>query len=114
MALTVTEVEELRQYLHGVMERADHHAGNVNEIALALVGAILWRKDDDEPIKVLAHGTETKNVLWVRIGGQRYVFSYNHDAGQIEMRQGGIQGPTLHQFSNATPLTGIVKIFEAL
>ena len=36
MALTVTEIEELRQYIIGVMARADHHAGNVKEIALAL------------------------------------------------------------------------------
>ncbi|MBI1746127.1 MAG: hypothetical protein HYR55_06020 [Acidobacteria bacterium] len=52
MALTVTEIEELRAYLNGVMNRADHHAGNVNAIALALAGAILWRKNDEEPIKV--------------------------------------------------------------
>jgi len=114
MALTVTEVEELRQYLRGVMERADHHAGGVNEIALALAGAILWRKDDAEPIRVMAHGGETKNVLWVRIGGQRYAFSYNHDTGQIEMRHGGTQGPTLHHFSNATPLPQIAQIFREL
>jgi len=114
MALTVTEIEELRQYLCGVMDRADHHAGNVKEIALALAGAILWRKNDDEPIKVLAHGNETKNVLWVRIGTQRYVFSYNHEAGLIEMRQGSTQGPTLHQFSNATPLSTVMAIFKAL
>ena len=49
MALTVTDVEQLRAYLCGVMSRADHHAGSVNEIALALVGAILWRKDDFVP-----------------------------------------------------------------
>lgn len=44
MALTVTEIEELRAYINGVMARADHHAGNVKEIALTLTGAILWRK----------------------------------------------------------------------
>lgn len=114
MALTVTEVEELREYIKGVMARADHHAGSVNEIALALAGAILWRKDDAEPIKVMAHGAETKNVLWARINGQRYAFSYNHDTGQIEMRQGGTHGPTLHQFSNATPLASLTAIFKSL
>jgi hypothetical protein len=40
MALTVIEIEELREYINGVMERADHHAGNVKEIALALASAI--------------------------------------------------------------------------
>jgi len=41
MALTVTEIEELRSYRNGVTNRTDHHADNVNEIALALTGAIL-------------------------------------------------------------------------
>jgi NADPH-dependent 7-cyano-7-deazaguanine reductase QueF len=35
--MTVTEIEELRAYMNGVMNRADHHAGAVNEIALALI-----------------------------------------------------------------------------
>ncbi|WP_449405789.1 hypothetical protein [Massilia phosphatilytica] len=38
---------------------AIHHAGKVNEIALALAGAILWRKNDDEPIKVMMREGET-------------------------------------------------------
>ncbi len=114
MALTVTEIEDLRSYLNGVMERAKHHAGQVNEIALALTGAILWRKEDDEPIKVMAHNGETKNVLWVRMGGSRYAFSYNHDSGQIEMRKGSTQGSTLHTFSNSTPLSEVHRIFGSL
>jgi len=114
MALTVTEIEDLRAYINGVMDRADHHAGAVNEIALALTGAILWRKEDAEPIKVMAQNGETKNVLWVRIGGARYAFSYNHESGQIEMRKGSTQGPTLHTFNNSTPLTDVRRIFAAL
>jgi hypothetical protein len=114
MALTVTEIEELRSYLNGVMNRADHHAGAVNEIALALAGAILWRKNDEEPIKVLAHNGNTKNVLWFRVGKTRYAFSYNHEAGCIEMRENGIQGPTLHTFTNATPLSQVRAVFAAL
>ena len=115
MALTVTEVEELRQYLQGVMARADHHAGDVKQISLALAGAILWRKNDDEPIKVMVGRTgETRNVLWVKIGATRYVFSYNHDAGTIEMREGSTQGATLHSFTNKTPLATLHGIFNNL
>jgi hypothetical protein len=115
MALTVTEIEELRGYLQGVMERADHHAGAVKHIALALAGAILWKKTDDEPIKVMVgRSGETRNVLWVRIGGKRYAFSYNHDAGTIEMRDGSIHGQTLHSFTNTSPLSEIYSIFENL
>lgn len=114
MALTVTEIEDLRAYISGVMDRADHHADQVNEIALALTGAILWRKEDSEPIKVMAQHGETKNALWVRIGGVRYAFSYNHVSGQIEMRQGSTQGTTLHTFNNSTSLADVRRIFESL
>ena len=114
MALTVTEIEDLRAYLKGVMERADHHAGAVKEIALALTGAILWRKEDDEPIKVMTHNGETKNVLWVRIGGSRYAFSYNNGTGEIELRKGSTQGETLHTFSNSTSLSDVHRIFAKL
>lgn len=114
MALTVKEVEQLRGYIQGVMGRADHHAGNVNEIALALAGAIIWRKDDDEPIKVMERKGETTNVLWVVIGGNRYAFAYDHASGVIEMRKDSIAGAVFHTFSNATPLSKIYSIFKSL
>ena len=114
MPLSVKDVDQLRKYLSGVMDRADHHANNVNEIALALVGAILWRKDDDAHIKVMAQNGETKNVLWVRIGQKRYAFSYNHRTGKIEMRTGSIQGKPIQSFSNKTALSKVRKVFEVL
>ncbi|MNR41000.1 hypothetical protein D3C85_1593380 [compost metagenome] len=114
MAMTVTEVEQLRQYIQGVMARADHHAGNVKEVALALVGAILWRKDDEGAIKVMERDGETTNVLWVVIRGNRYAFSYNHGTGMIEMREGSIQGKILNTFSNATSSSTVYSIFGAL
>lgn len=57
---------------------------------------------------------DLKNVLWVKIGGQRYAFSYNHDARTIEMRKGSVQGDVLHSFSNATPLAEVERVFRAL
>lgn len=113
MPLTVADVATLQQYIQGVMGRADHHASTVNEIALALAGAIVWKKDTGD-IKVMAHQGEAKNVLWVHIGGQRYAFSYNHTAGTIEMRVGSVQGTVLHSFSNATPLAEVRRVFDSL
>ena len=113
MALTVKDVDSLHEYISGVMLRADHHAGNVEEITLALAGAILWRKDDAN-IKVMAYGGSTKNVLWVTIGGTKYALSYNHDAEKIEMRENSTQGATVHTFDNSTSLTTLVSIFKGL
>lgn len=114
MARSVTDVSELQSYIRGVIERAEHHAGNVDEVALELAGAILWRKDDDEPISVMTYRGETANVLWVRIGGTRYAFSYNHQAGAIEMRQDSTQGNALHRFTNAMTLAEVKRVFDAL
>lgn len=114
MALSVTDIDDLRAYLCGVMDRADHHAGEVQEIALALAGAIMWRKDYDKPIKVMAHNGQTKNVLWVSIDGSRYAFSYDHAGAAIEMRQGTLQGETLHTFSDTTALSDVYRIFKQL
>lgn len=114
MKTQVPDVDTLQKYLTGVLTRADHHAGNVNEIALAVAGAIVWRKDSS-PIEVMTHSGDMKNVLWVTMqSGQRYAFSYNHQAGAIEIRQGSTQGAVTHSVTNATPLSQLRSIFLSL
>jgi len=58
----------------------------------------------------MTHGT----VLWVRIGGQRYAFRYNHETGEIEMRLGSVRGDVLHSFNNETPTREIEQVFRSL
>ena len=113
MAVTVKDIDTLQEYIKGVMARADHHAGNVNEIALALVGAIVWKKDISS-IKVMEREGETKNVLWVNINKKKYAFVYNHDTGKIDMREKTIQGSNLYEFDNSTSLSSLKNIFNAL
>ena len=114
MPRVVADVDTLQQYVAGVMDRADHHAPNVDEIALAVAGGIVWRKDADQEIEVFEREGEMKNVLWVRIGGRRCAVSYNHDAGAIEFRQSTTQGTVLGSFSNATPIADVRAFFESL
>jgi hypothetical protein len=114
MPLQVTEIEILREYLNGVMGRADHHAKEVEAIALALAGAIVWKKDVGKDIEVMTQDGDTKNVLWVLIQGQRYAFSFNHQMRSIEMRRNTTRGPVLHSFSNKTSLSSLHSIFAAL
>jgi hypothetical protein len=96
------------------MEGADHHANEVEQIALALAGAIIWRKDDGKDIEVMQKDGDTKNVLWVSIGGQRYAFSYNHASKAIEMREGNMREPVPYSFSNSMPLSILHQIFAGL
>lgn len=113
MPTAVTDVAILQRYLEGVLARADHHAENVMHIALAITGAIVWRKDPD-PIRVLERDGEMKNVLWVSISGQRYAFTYDHTTQAILIRRGSTQGAVLHSLTNATPLADLYAIFRSL
>ncbi|MBI5179296.1 MAG: hypothetical protein HZA04_08595 [Nitrospinae bacterium] len=98
MPKQVPDVNLLRDYLRGVLDRADHHANNVNEVALAIAGAVVWIKDD-KPLEVRAMNGEVKNVLWFWVSGNRYALSYNHDIGQIELREKSTQGKSIASFS---------------
>ncbi len=116
MPKIVNEIEMLKEYLLKVMSKAKHHAHNVDNVCLALIGAIIWKKDAD-PIKVLEKDGDLNNVLWITIHNQKYAFSYKHlgkTNGQIEMRKNSTQGEVLHTFTNENSLEEIKRIFEAL
>ena len=94
MPFTIQDVNTLQQYIQGVMARASDHAGQVTAIALALAGAIVWRKDNDDPIEVMEVDGELKNVLWVR--------------------EGTTQGRVIQTFDNGTSVTQVESVFRNL
>ncbi|RFM34468.1 MULTISPECIES: hypothetical protein [Chitinophaga] len=112
MATTIHNIEILRTYLSGVLDRANHHAQNVNEIALAIAGGIIWRTTDN--IRVMSREGEMKNILWLQVGDRTLCFAYNHDTRNIEVREGSIQGAVVINFNNVTPLTDVKVFFENL
>ena len=113
MAITAKDVEILHRYAEGVMSRADHHAGEVKAIALALLGGIIWRGEPGS-IEIKQYAGNPANVLWVAISGKRYAFVYNHVSKEIEMKDRSYKGPTLHGFTNSTPITDVEKVFRSL
>ena len=113
MPIPVNEVSKLQTYLRKVIANAKHHANNVDQIILALAGAIVSRKDSDTSLEVWG-AQKMGNALTVSIKGARYAFSYNHHDGCIDMKVGSYQGPVVHKFTNATSLPEVASIFEAL
>jgi hypothetical protein len=113
MAIHADDVQVLHQYANGVMDRVEHHAGNVGAIALALLGAIIWRGEPGS-VEIKQYAGELANVLWVTVNGRRYAFSYNHQTSEIEMRDRTVQGPTIRAFNNQTPVTDVEAVFRAL
>jgi hypothetical protein len=113
MAATPKDLEALHAYANGVMDRAWHHAGEVRGVALALLGAVIWRGDPDS-IRLRSYDGSPANMLWVSIGGTRYVLAYNHDTLKIELRDRTQTGPVLHTFDDATATADVYRIFAAL
>ena len=112
MPREIDDIDVLQQYIRGVVERAEHHAPGVDEIALALAGAIVWRKEGR--LRALERDGEMKNVLWVTIGQTRYALSYNHNSAAIEVREQTVQGRTLASFTNDSPLADVKRFFGSL
>lgn len=84
MALTITTLTRLNEYINAVMNRADHHGQNVNEIVLTLAGAVIWRATQD--VEVRTYKEQTANILWLTVNGNRYAITYNHQTSNIEVR----------------------------
>jgi hypothetical protein len=112
MAKTLNKVDELKKYFEGVISRADHHAGNVKEIAYSLLGVIVLKKDEGTDISVMTTGNDrTGNILWVHIGGKRYAFRYEHNDGTIEIRKDSYKGDIVIKIDNSTSLDQILGTF---
>lgn len=113
MAITAKDVEELHAYATGVMDRADHHAGKVKGIALALLGGIIWRGEPDS-IRIRRFAGSPANMLWVTISGNTYVFAYNHETEKIEIRDRTQTGAVLHSFDDTNTAADIEAAFRGL
>lgn len=115
MPVEVNDVEKLREYLRGVLGAAQHHANNVDQIILALAGAVIARKDDS-PLQVRPGRTkELGNALnFTSARGNSYALSYNHSSRQVDLKDGNSRGAVLHSFDNATSIADIASTLARL
>lgn len=113
MPLPLTTISDLQAYLSGVAQRADHHAQNVNEVILALAGAVVLFKDATSQLRVRTHAGRPANVLWMEIKGQTYALAYNHD-GHVEVRLNTTRGRVLRRFDDTTSSSDIIQFFGSL
>ena len=111
MPIKVESVETLKKYFSKVVERAEHHAPNVNEIIYTLLGIIILKMDDNKPIEVWGTDNDaTGNILWVTTGGNNYAFRYEHsNGGSIEIRNGSHKGTIKLRIDNATSVSTIIS-----
>jgi hypothetical protein len=112
MALTITTLTLLNEYINGVMGRADHHGQAVNEIILTLAGAVVWKATQD--VEVRTYNDETANILWLTVNGHRYAIAYNHQTSNIEIRDRNQNGTVLATFNNQSTAIQVKQIFTRL
>jgi hypothetical protein len=112
MALTIDTLNLLNSYILGVMDRADHHGENVNEIVLTLAGAVVWKATQD--VEVRMHQGSMANVLWLTVGVNRYAIAYNHNSQDIEIRERSQQGDVIATFNNQTTNLEVKQVFAKL
>lgn len=112
MAISINSIDSLQTYLNGVLGRADHHAKNVEGVALSLIGAVIWRSTGE--ISVREYNGHPANMLWFHVGPNKYVLTYNHSDETIELKDRTHTGSVLASFDNSSSYEDIISIFKSL
>jgi hypothetical protein len=112
MAISINSIEKLQQYLIGVLGRSNHHAGDVNEVSLSLLGAIIWVSRGE--IEVREYKGRPANMIWFHGKNGKYVLMYNHETGEIELKNRSYKSEKMFSFTNLTTNAEIIQIFKEL
>jgi|GEM_PF-2706422 hypothetical protein len=112
MAISVQQVEQLKELITGVRGRAAHHAQGVTDVIFTLVGLIVWKAEE---VLAREYGNHLANeTRFKTASGQLYTLSYSHDGDEVIIKKGGMNGLPLATFNNATPIPTLVLFFEQL
>ncbi|MGM9837762.1 MAG: hypothetical protein ACI30A_04645 [Paludibacteraceae bacterium] len=112
MAKQVTNLSDIQDYFQGVMNRAEHHADNVNAIILALIGCVIWKSKGNFWVREYAGAPA--NMLWMDVDNTTYCFRYNHVENVVELRKDSVKGNVIKTFDNQTSLADLKNCFEKL
>jgi hypothetical protein len=112
MARNLIKIKELKEHIAGVRDRAGHHAQNVIDIVVPMLGAIVWRA---ESIKAREYdGHLVNETRFTTVSGQEYTIGYDHSSESVQVKRGGMNGTLLTSFTDASTLKQVVTFFESL
>ena len=111
MARKINSIQLLQDYFSDVMIRTNHHALGVSQVALAVIGGIIWKATD---IEVFERNGQAKNVLWMKTGSANFYFSYDHSADEIIVKENNHKGQELIRFTNTSPIADIHTFFDSM
>jgi hypothetical protein len=111
MPVKVDDIRALQTYLKGIVAHAGHHARNVQHVILPLAGAVILYMDPDPSLDVRTFKGEMANQSWIKIGENRYAFTYDHTTQTINMSR---SGEVVARFNNLTTSQEIMEVFEGI
>lgn len=101
MPINISELNDLRMYARGVLERSDHHARKVKGTVATCLGFVIAFGDNLR--KRETTDPKSGNICWVDIGKRTYAFAYNHQTQKVEVRERNQQGNVLIMADDETP-----------
>ncbi|MBK3340015.1 hypothetical protein [Burkholderia pseudomallei] len=114
MARNLRTNAQIDKYIDQVIEAAKHHAAGVKNVIQPLSDEV--RKNlqlGPDKVEVYERNGKIARTCWVTINGKRNVFTYDYKAGRIDLKEGGLQGRTIHSFENSTTLGTIRQIIAS-
>lgn len=109
MARQLETDEEIDKFIMDIRRAAEHHGPNVHSIIQLLSDEVRERLDlKRDTVEVYERNGKLARTCWITIGGKRYVFSYNYNREQIEIKKRSIRGAVIFSVDNATPRAKIV------
>ena len=105
MALRLTTVGQINAYVRRATQIAAGRPILNVHTAIPLMAQILILRLNlpQDVFEVMERLGQARQACWVRIGGNRYFFTYVHATHVIELRDGSMQGQVLQTFNNHTP-----------
>ena len=108
MARNLKTNKQIDDFIAKVLIDANHHAPQVEGVIQLLEKEVRARLTlGVDKIEVYERNGKMARTCWVTINQQRHVFTYNYDDKKIDLRAGSLQGPTVYQFDDGTPLTRV-------
>jgi hypothetical protein len=108
MARNLKTDKQIDDFVAKVLVEANHHAPQVESVIQSLSDAVRSRVTlGVDRIEVYERNGKIARTCWVTINKNRHVFTYNYGAKKIDLRTGGLQGPTAYQFDDSTPINVI-------
>lgn len=93
-------------------ENVNHHGKAVRATVPKIVGYILLYHDEGT-LEVSA-GEKYSNFGIAEFRGRPLAFSYSHETGTVQVKEGGLRGPVIAHFNDRTGDMEILRFFRNL